>query len=96
MVHFLSGHHFYMSIFLRVSESITLLHKKNDAKRDHEGAVCNSGIGMLFFMYLICLHYFLKCGEGGLKIFLIHDALCIMQDKHFSFLISFSVTSMSM
>ena len=30
--------------------------KKNAAKRDNAGAVCNSGMGMLFFMYLICLH----------------------------------------
>ena len=35
-------------------------------------------------------------GRGGWKHFLIHDALCMMQDTHFSFLISFSVTSMSM
>ena len=44
-----------------------ILCKKNDAKRDHEGAVCNSGIGMLFFMYLICLHYFSKMWGGGVE-----------------------------
>ena len=38
--------------------------KKNAAKRDNAGAVCNSGMGMLFFMYSICLHYFFK-GVGG-------------------------------
>ena len=37
---------------------------KNAAKRDNAGAVCNSGMGMLFFMYSICLHYFFK-GVGG-------------------------------
>ena len=42
--------------------------KKNAAKRDNAGAVCNSGMGMLFFMYLICLHYFFK-GGGGVKTF---------------------------
>ena len=42
---------------------------KNAAKRDNEGAVCNSGIGMLFFMYLICLHYFFNGGGGVKKIF---------------------------
>ena len=42
-------------------------YKKNAAKRDNEGAVCNSGIGMLFFMYLICLHYFFNGGGGGVK-----------------------------
>ena len=40
---------------------------KNAAKRDNAGAVCNSGIGMLFFMYLICLHYFFKMWGGGVE-----------------------------
>ena len=38
---------------------------RNGAKRDNAGSVCNSGMGMLFFMYSICLHYFFKGVRGG-------------------------------
>ena len=51
---------------------------KNAAKRDNAGAVCNSRLGMLFFKYLICLHYSFKDEGGGLKTFF--DIWCIMHD----------------
>ena len=41
--------------------------KINAAERDNAGAVCKSGVGMLFFMYLICLHYFFKGGGVQVK-----------------------------
>jgi len=59
--------------------------KKNAAKRDNAGAVCNSGMGMLFFMYSICLHYFFKgVGGGGWKHFF--DTRCIMHDAGYTLL----------
>ena len=52
-------------IFAPVSK--TRYVSKNAAKRDSAGAVCNSGMGMLFLMYLIlggCVKYNFF-GRGG-------------------------------
>ena len=40
-------------------------------RRDNAGAVCNSGMGMLFLCIYFFLHYFF---EGGVEFFLMQDA----------------------
>ena len=58
--------------------------KKCRTRRDNAGAVCNSGMGMLFLFNLIFYMIFFK--EGGFIFFIndawwmMHDAWCIMHD----------------
>ena len=45
--------------------------RKMPQRRDNAGAVCNSGMGILFLCISFFLHYFF---EGGVDFFFMHDA----------------------